>query len=87
MANNRHANVKAFRARLKIDGSRYSYANNFQPNKHAYFLAHVGSFIKQQTKKKNRGREETNFSNPFATQLTYLVQCNVVTYLDKYVKA
>ena len=29
MANNRHANVKAFRARLKIDGSRYSYANNF----------------------------------------------------------
>lgn len=32
MANNRHANAKAFRARLKIDGSRYSYANNLQPN-------------------------------------------------------
>lgn len=74
MANNRHANVKAFRARLKIDGSRYSYANNFQPNKHAYFLPHVGSFIKQQTKKKNRGREKrrNKLSKPFCYTVNLL---------------
>lgn len=78
MANNRHANVKAFRARLKIDGSRYSYANNFQPNKHAYFLAHVPSSSNKRRRKTEGGKkEETNFPNPFATQLTYLVQCNV----------
>lgn len=68
MANNRHANAKAFRARLKIDGSRYSYANNLQPNKHAYFLPHVGSSIKQQTKKKNRGREKKQTFQFFTIQ-------------------
>lgn len=68
MANNRHANAKAFRARLKIDGSRYSYANNLQPNKHAYFLPHVGSSIKQQTKEKNRGRKKKQTFQFFTIQ-------------------
>lgn len=68
MANNRHANAKAFRVRLKIDGSRYSYANNLQPNKHAYFLPHVGSSIKQQTKEKNRGREKKQTFQFFTIQ-------------------
>lgn len=68
MANNRHANAKAFRARLKIDGSCYSYANNLQPNKHAYFLPHVGSSIKQQTKEKNRGREKKQTFQFFTIQ-------------------
>lgn len=68
MANNRHANAKAFRARLKIDGSRYSYANNLQPNKHAYFLPHVGSSIKQQMKEKNRGREKKQTFQFFTIQ-------------------
>lgn len=68
MANNCHANAKAFRARLKIDGSRYSYANNLQPNKHAYFLPHVGSSIKQQTKEKNRGREKKQTFQFFTIQ-------------------
>lgn len=78
MANNRHANAKAFRARLKIDGSRYSYANNLQPNKHAYFLPHVGSSIKQQTKEKNRGREKkTNL--PIFYYTVNLIQCNIVS--------
>lgn len=68
MVNNCHANAKAFRARLKIDGSRYSYANNLQPNKHAYFLPHVGSSIKQQTKEKNRGREKKQTFQFFTIQ-------------------
>lgn len=82
MANNRHANAKTFRARLKIDGSHYSYANNLQPNKHAYFLPRVGSSIKQQTKEKNRRREKkTNL--PTFYYINKLTWYNVILYVSR----